>query len=140
MSECWLWRGAKLKSGYGTVWNQRRKMLAHRLAWESENGPIPKGMYVLHKCDRPSCVRPDHLFLGTQTDNMQDCASKGRQPGSNGKMRGENSPNAKLTWDKAREIRRRRANESAPSLAREFGVSHRVIYLIERGEAWRESA
>src|SRR3990167_6332282 len=77
---CWLWLGAKLKKGYGVFRETcpRRSVLAHRVAYELANGPIPGGKFVCHHCDNPSCVRPSHLFLGTQKDNMADCSRKGR--------------------------------------------------------------
>lgn len=81
-SECWLWRGTVLKrNGYGTFWHPERKqmMLAHRFAWTLTKGEIPTGLKTLHKCDVPACCNPQHLWLGTQLDNMQDMAAKGRR-------------------------------------------------------------
>lgn len=79
---CWEFAGAKSHKGYGQlpIWRDGRSIprSAHRLSWELANGPIPAGMSVLHRCDNPPCVRPDHLFLGTQSDNMQDMVAKGR--------------------------------------------------------------
>lgn len=75
---CWEWIGAKRSTGYGQIVKDHRNYLAHRVAWELTNGPIPDGMFVCHHCDNRTCVRPDHLFLGTTTDNMRDMVAKGR--------------------------------------------------------------
>ena len=75
--ECWVWTGTKA-GGYGRFYLNRRMMPAHRYSWTETSGPIPDGLMVLHKCDNPSCVRPDHLFLGTQSDNMLDASAKNR--------------------------------------------------------------
>ena len=86
-SGCWIWMGCFDKDGYGRIRKKYSKSLirAHRWSWELFNGKIPHGLWVLHKCDTPSCVNPYHLFLGTHTDNMRDCAKKKRfnQVGSN---------------------------------------------------------
>jgi hypothetical protein len=77
---CWLWLGKSRPDGYGYFWPSRKKPVrAHRASWEISNGPIPAGMLVCHRCDVRNCVRPDHLFLGTQDDNVQDCLRKGRK-------------------------------------------------------------
>jgi hypothetical protein len=73
--DCIEWKGRTDKDGYGTIGSRR----AHRVAWEQTFGPIPDGLQVLHKCDNPPCCNPDHLFLGTRTDNMNDKVRKGRQ-------------------------------------------------------------
>jgi len=78
---CWIWNAGKtsrdLSRGYGIFWLNGRKVLSHRVSWEIHNGPIPKGMNVLHDCDNPPCVNPEHLWLGTHSDNIQDAADKG---------------------------------------------------------------
>ena len=79
---CWEWAGGRDNDeGYGRIREGRGGspfLLTHRVAWELTQGPIPDGLMVLHKCDNPPCVRPDHLFLGTNTDNMRDASAKGR--------------------------------------------------------------
>lgn len=82
-SECWEWVGASANRGtkgrnYGVFWLGGKLEVSHRVSWVMERGPIPPGMLVCHRCDNPPCVRPDHLFLGTPTDNMQDMIAKGR--------------------------------------------------------------
>ncbi len=74
---CWVWQGCIVRR-YGVLGHDGKQVKAHRVAWGLTNGPIPNGLSVLHKCDNPPCVRPDHLFLGTQLDNMRDCSAKGR--------------------------------------------------------------
>lgn len=83
-SGCWLWMAARNARGYGCVGRDvgRGYWLAHRVSWELANGPIPDGLFVLHRCDVPSCVNPHHLFVGTNADNMRDMALKGRGRGA----------------------------------------------------------
>ena len=78
---CWEWQGTRMAAGYGKFSYQGKSMYAHRMAWQLSNGSIPEGLYVLHRCDNPSCVRPVHLFLGTQRVNMHDAIEKGRMSG-----------------------------------------------------------
>jgi hypothetical protein len=77
---CWLWTGAKKQGGYGKIGQGGSAgwVLAHRVAWEVVNGPIPHGMVVCHSCDEPSCVNPAHLWLGTQAQNLADMRAKDR--------------------------------------------------------------
>ena len=82
-SGCWLWDGAATRDGYGlvTIAPQKWPHRVHRLAWEEAYGPIPAGMSVLHRCDVPACCNPNHLFLGSQQDNVTDMQEKGRFKG-----------------------------------------------------------
>lgn len=76
---CWEWTASRTKRGYGQfLLTTGRPILAHRMVWVLTHGVIPDGLYVCHKCDNPQCVRPDHLFLGSQGDNMRDMSAKGR--------------------------------------------------------------
>lgn len=132
---CWLWTGATAPMGwYGHIVHQGRSVAAHRLSWELANGPIPEALQVLHHCDVPRCVRPEHLFLGTVQDNVQDASRKGRM------HPGESNGIAKLTEDAVRSIRR----EYRPGvrgelirLARLHGVSEAAIRFVVRRETWR---
>jgi hypothetical protein len=83
---CWIWRGSTNSLGYGTLsairgrrGSGRDMILAHRLSYAITHGPLQRGALVLHRCDTPACVRPEHLFSGTQRDNMRDCMAKGRR-------------------------------------------------------------
>jgi hypothetical protein len=134
---CWLWTGWHDAAGYGemSIPGTGRNTKAHRVAYLLTKGPIPDGLLVLHRCDNPPCVRPGHLFLGTQGDNARDREAKGRgrQP------RGERTGRAKLDATRVSAIRARYASGTAsqPQLAREYGVSTSLISLIVRREAWR---
>ena len=94
MTDCIEWSGRRNEKGYGYTGNRRR---AHRVAWEVVNGAIPDGLCVLHRCDNPPCVRVEHLFLGTQRENIADRQAKGRTV---------NPPSRrKLTDEQVRQIR-----------------------------------
>jgi hypothetical protein len=117
--ECWFWTASVNTYGYGQIRNaEGRYTTAHRISWMLANGPIPAGLCVLHRCDNTRCVRPDHLFLGTQQDNIADKVAKGRQ------ARGSSHGMSKLTEAKVLEIRAaKRAGQTYEALAPQFGVS-----------------
>jgi hypothetical protein len=77
---CWRWTGQILSFNRAGFWHRGRTRLAHRFAWELFVGPVPAGKVLCHRCDVPDCVRPAHLFLGSQRDNILDCVAKGRRP------------------------------------------------------------
>jgi len=129
-SSCWLWKGAKGKNSYGKMSIDGKHKKAHRISWEIYVGEIPKDMHVLHKCDNPPCVNPNHLFLGTQADNNKDMFSKGRGYDRNG----VNNPRAKFTAKEVKIIRSRHENQY--DLAEEYGVSQSTISRIQRGEVY----
>jgi len=121
---CWNFqRNPRDKYGYFHFIGSQ--MRAHRFSWLFHRGSIPVGMNVLHKCDNPRCVNPDHLFLGTQQDNMDDKIAKGRhRHGTCNKLRGE----------VAEEVRRRyKAGETGRALAGEYGVSLTTIQRTANG-------
>lgn len=78
---CWLWAGPRNSDGYGRINHRSRKYSAHRLSLQLASGEMGEGLYACHRCDTPACVRPSHLFWGTQADNMRDASRKGRVPG-----------------------------------------------------------
>jgi hypothetical protein len=134
---CWLVSGAKETNGYGYLVNpfgdQPKYLTAHRAAWIFVNGPIPEGMRVLHKCDIRACVNPEHLFLGTDAENMRDMNMKGR----NGSA-GERNMHAKLTEAQAREILALKGKGIRPfHLAEKYGVGSGAIGDIWRGDTWK---
>jgi len=127
---CWIWEGASPGGrGYGQIRVGDSQIAAHRLAYEQAYEPIPDGMYVCHTCDNPSCVNPEHLFLGTHQDNMDDMTKKDRKP------KGEFSKAHKLTDEEVLEIRA--SSETQQELADRFGVSQRNISFIRNRKTWK---
>lgn len=120
MSGCWLWMGGLNTDGYGTFHFELRKAPAHRASWEIHCGSVPEGLYVLHKCDVPCCVNPDHLFLGTQKDNIQDCIKKGRR--------------GKVPRKIAEEIRN--STETISKLAAKFGLKEDRALALKEGRRY----
>ncbi len=133
---CWLWTASKDSGGYGTIGSGGKIRKAHRVSWEMHRGPIPKGLCVLHRCDVRGCVNPEHLFLGTQDDNMKDCAAKGRircVP-----QHGESNPMAKFSSATVARIREMvSAGISGAEAARITGVSPMQVSRIVRKLAWK---
>jgi len=135
--ECWPWLASCTPKGYGRIGSGRYQYYAHRVAWELAHGPIPDGMFVCHHCDTPCCCNEKHLFLGTNSDNMKDCARKGRLNRQIDPMAGERHGMAKLTEAAVIEIRARRArNETFASIARCFGVRKGTIIHITQRRTW----
>lgn len=130
---CWLWTGGKDQKGYGGFMG----MKAHRFGWQLQNGPIPPGLLCCHHCDNPSCVRPDHLFIGTPKDNSQDMVAKGRvQRACRGRV-GMAAYNSRLTDDNVREIRLLLASGlSFTKIGRRFGVTKMPIQDIAHRRRW----
>jgi hypothetical protein len=130
---CWEWIGARHWKGYGRFCFEGVNALAHRVSWVLHKGPIPDGLHVLHRCDNPSCVRPEHLKLVSNQDNMDDRNRRGRT------AHGEHLLRAKLTAAQVKEIRRRfHGGETNKSLlSREYNTSHTNIRSILDGLTWK---
>lgn len=127
-SGCFLWTAYVTPKGYGTFGDGKGTILAHRFAWKLANGPIPAGRWVLHRCDNPSCVNPDHLFLGDSRANIDDCVSKGRQ------ARGERGGGAKLSAAEVLAIRN--DPRPQPQIAADYGICQPHVCDIKRRKKW----
>lgn len=132
--QCWPWTGSQMGEWHGQ-WRNEAGLheLTHRAAWRLMKGEIPKGLFVLHRCDNAVCVNPAHLFLGTQSDNLKDMWAKGRaRPKSS---LGEKHGMSKLTTEKVLAIRS--SSESAKILAQKFGVATTTIYDVLKRKIWK---
>jgi hypothetical protein len=137
---CWIWDGAINQGGYGYFWGKEKnkQVRAHRFFYEKFIGPIPAGMQVNHHCDNPSCVNPEHLFVGTQSDNIQDAWDKKRMVNNLIFRQGERHPSAKLSQHDVDIIRARSIlGEKYQAMAIEYDMSYRGIQSIVRTENWR---
>lgn len=149
---CWLWTGATTRRydggrGYGVIGIGRHlqgNVLAHRLSWVIHFGPIPVGLYALHRCDTPPCVNPRHLWLGTYADNGRDMVMKGRHFSKTKPervVRGERHGNARLTVVAVQEIRRALTRgEQITSIARRLSISRTTVGDVRSGRTWRHVA
>jgi Autographiviridae endonuclease len=132
--ECWPWLAAIGHGGYGAFTRDgRRQVGAHRMAYELAYGPVPIGKNACHRCDKPSCCNPAHLFSGTDAENIADRDAKGRT------QLGERHWLAKLTEDDIRSIRARHAADgvSQTALAAEYGVTQATVSAIILRKTWR---
>lgn len=128
-SGCWLWIGSTKTEGYGNFSFRGVTWTAHRASWQMARGDIPHGMCVLHKCDTPACVNPDHLFLGTHRDNTNDKITKKRH------RYGESQSLAKLTDAAVRSIRK--DTRSSREIADELGVTQPVVIGVRQRKSWQ---
>ena len=134
-SGCWAWVGScATKNGYGRIgsggWHGKN-LLAHRVSYETYIGKIPAGMKVLHKCDVPNCVNPNHLFLGTQKQNVEDMVRKGRAI----RAKGEKCGASKITSHDVGNIRS--DLRSMAKIAKDFGISSSQVFNIKHKRHWR---
>ena len=133
---CWEWQAAVFKErmGYGAFMFNGKTVRANRFAWFATHGAWPDG-FVLHSCDNPKCVKPEHLFLGTAADNVADMRAKGRARNAKGEGHGK----AKLTESLVREVRRRcRSGETHNSVALSLGVSKSTVSHAVQRRTWTE--
>lgn len=127
--ECWIWTGTKSHHGHGVARYKYKRLGAHRASWEVFMGPIPLGGFVCHKCDVPACVNPDHLYIGDAKTNNKDMWERALMP------IGERNKNSKLKEWQIPLIRNDCRKHR--DIAKDYGVTHRIIGLIKRGEAWK---
>jgi len=135
---CWIYQGALKKTShqYGWVAYKGTQMNAHRASWIETNGEIPVGLNVCHKCDVPQCINPEHLFLGTQRENVLDMWEKGRHPSIN--IGGEKHPGAKVTLEQVREIRFMLSQNIAQRvIGKKFNLSQPAISDIKNKKRWQ---
>lgn len=134
---CWEWQGFK-SNNYGKITIKGSCFRVHRLSWELHYGEIPESMNVLHKCDNPPCANPDHLWLGTAKDNVQDMYAKGRE-GIRLPRRGEDHPSSKLSEKQILKIRELYIpyKISTYRLATIFKVSKSCIFRIVKKQSWK---
>ncbi len=141
MSECQEWSKARKKcNGYGVVNvrinGKQKQLLAHRWVWEKKNGPIPKGLCVLHKCDNRACINVDHLFLGTQRDNLEDMTRKGRR--RYGVKLGEQNNFARYKTAEVIAIRNLfGVGMTISALQRRFSGCYQAIWAIVHRKSWK---
>lgn|SRR3990167_3823034 len=130
---CWIWIGGKIGDGYGSIYFYGSRLLTHRVSWILLRGDIPEGLEVLHQCDIRACVNPDHLFLGTQLDNMRDCASKKRLNNS-----GENNPRHILTEEMVLRLREEfDRGISVKDLSERYGIAKHNLWALRSGKTWK---
>ena len=131
-NDCWIWNGSKHRQGYGHIRYNGKTALAHRVSWMIYNGGISEGIKVCHYCDEPSCVNPEHLFLGTQLDNVEDCIKKGRFTRNIPKTR-----RIKLNWEQVHQIKTLHGEGmKRKELEKKFNVSQTCIAKILTGVSW----
>lgn len=133
---CWLWQASVQRNGYGQIGGGGKSggmKNTHRVSWEVHRGPIPEKMQVLHKCDVKTCVNPDHLFLGTQADNLRDMDAKGRR--RTVAVKGEAHYAARLTAEIIRAIRSDPRAQTV--IAADYGITQPYVSAIKKRKKWQ---
>lgn len=128
---CWMWLQSVDRNGYGRTFWDGRCTQAHRIAWQIINGPIPKGIQILHTCDNSSCVNPTHLYAGSHRDNMNDMVRRSRLP------RGIRHHRARLSEADVKEIRASAAGSSQSAIAKRFGITQSHVRKIVLRKLWQ---
>lgn len=131
-SECWEWPFARMGRGYGAAWDGAKVVGAHRIALQLDGVALADDQVACHRCDNPACVNPDHLFVGTQSDNIRDAVAKGRH--FHAGLRGEDHGRSKLTETQVLAIRADGRPKQA--IAADYGMSRIQVSKIKRGAAW----
>lgn len=133
ITKCWNWTGSRMKNWHGNWRNSDgNNELVHRASWRIFVGELPNGMCVCHKCDNPLCVNPDHLFLGTQSENAHDMWNKGRaRPGIS---KGEKHGMSKLTAEIVKDIRN--SNLTGIELAKKYGITATTVCDVKKRRTW----
>jgi len=131
---CWEWMGSRTWDGYGRLRVGEKTYRAHRVSYELFNGPIQEGMFICHTCDNPSCVNPQHLFQGSNRDNILDAIAKGHKLS----VKGENHGMSRLSSQQVSEIRNLYLSGvlSQASIGLIYGISQTHVGRITRGERW----
>lgn len=125
---CWYWTAFCMKNGYGLFRFPNGHKLAHRVAYSLFNGDLDPKLDVMHSCDNPNCVNPEHLSLGTRLENMADAKKKGRM------VKGEKHGRAKLNNEQALAIKN--ASGCQKNIAKEFNISQTLVWEIKNGRKW----
>jgi len=136
-SSCWEWQGCKNNKGYGMFRVNNKHKYVHRFSYEIHKGEIPKGKFVCHHCDNPSCVNPDHLFCGTNSDNLMDASRKGRLKNRNHPT-GSKNGFSKLNEQKVKKIKKQLMDKTKTyeEISKPYGVDKTTIGLIARNKTW----
>ncbi len=144
LTGCWLWMHALSEDGYGKIDRKiHGERAAHRISWRTHRGDIPPGMHVLHKCDVRACVNPDHLYIGTNTENIRDMVTRKRHRtvlSPEATPRGEANPMAKLTDAQVVEIRSLRGVMFHRDIAAKFGICEDYVSQLMRKDRRKRPA
>lgn len=138
-NQCWIWNGTTQNMRYGVFWVRKKRILAHRYSLELVGDKPRRNQVVSHKCDNPLCVKPSHLFIGSQADNLHDMFQKGRGNQSGLELgrgkKGEDSPMHRLTTEQVKEIKS--SKDGVMIIAKRYNIAHSSISNIRNGKAWK---